>query len=81
MSWIRQYSDSEAEGLLARIYRDAIHRGGRVWGIVRIMGINPRMLRASMGFYASVMKSDNQLPARLRETLAVVVSRANDCHY
>lgn len=81
MAWIRQIPDDEAEGLLQKIYADAVKRGGRVWNIVRIMSQNPRTLRASMGFYRSVMHADSGLEPRLRETLAVVVSRANDCHY
>ncbi|RMH02806.1 MAG: hypothetical protein D6702_07870 [Planctomycetota bacterium] len=81
MAWIRQIPDDEADGLLARIYADAVARAGRVWNIVRVQGLNPRQLRASLGLYASVMRTDTSLPPRLCETLAVVVSRANGCHY
>ncbi len=81
MAWIRQIPDDEAEGLLQKIYADAVKRAGRVWNVVRIMGQNPRQLRASMGLYTSVMQADSCLEPRLRETLAVVVSRANGCHY
>ena len=81
MAWIRQIADEEAEGLLGAIYRDAIQRAGRVWNIVRLTGVNARQTRAHLGLYRSVMRADSALAPRVRETLAVVVSRANHCHY
>ena len=81
MAWIRQVGDEDAEGLLARIYQDAVARAGKVWNIVRLTGINPGQTRASLALYLSIMHRDSRLPPRLRETLAVVVSRANDCFY
>lgn len=81
MAWIRQIADEEAEGLLARIFRDALRRTGRVWNIVRLTGLNSGQTRAHLGVYRSVMHQDSALSGRVRETLAVVVSRANHCHY
>ncbi len=81
MAWIEQVGEEEARGLLARIYEDARRRAGRVWNILRVQSLNPPQLRASMGLYAAVMLRDSSLPRRLCETLAVVVSRANGCHY
>ncbi|MGB0684651.1 MAG: hypothetical protein ACPGQD_00465 [Planctomycetota bacterium] len=81
MAWIRQIADEEATGTLKKIFDDAYRRAGRVWNIVRLTGINPAQTRGHMSLYRSVMHQDSVLPPRLRETLAVVVSRANDCHY
>lgn len=81
VAWIRQTSDVEATGLIAKIFADARKRAGRVWNIVRLTSLNGRMTRAHLGLYQSVMLQDSELPRRVRETLAVVVSRANDCHY
>jgi alkylhydroperoxidase family enzyme len=81
MAWIRQIADEEAEGLLSRIFQDALRRAGRVWNIVRLTGVNAGQTRAHLGVYRAVMHQDSALAARLRETLAVVVSRANHCHY
>lgn len=79
--WIRQIADEEAEGLLARLYREARERAGRVWNIVRLTGINPRQTRAHLALYRAVMHQASELPRRVCETLAVVVSAANACHY
>ncbi|KAA3607181.1 MAG: hypothetical protein DWQ01_15890 [Planctomycetota bacterium] len=81
MAWIRQIADQEASGLLKKIYDDALRRAQRVWGIVRVQSLNAKQLRAGLGLYRSVMHQDSELQPRLRETLAVVVSRANHCHY
>lgn len=81
MAWIHQTSDAEATGLIAKIFEDARKRAGKVWNIVRLTSINGRMTRAHLGLYSSIMKADSSLSPRMRETLAVVVSRANDCHY
>lgn len=81
MAWIQLTDPEHASGLLARIYKGAIDRAGRVWNILRLQSPNPDQLRSSMMLYTSVMHKDSAIPPRLRETLAVVVSRANDCYY
>lgn len=81
MAWIHLTEPEHADGLLARIYQSAIERAGRVWNILRLQSPNPANLRANMVLYTSVMQKDSALTPRLRETLAVVVSRANDCYY
>jgi len=81
MAWIRLIGDDEATGRLARSYRAAIERAGRVFGIVRAMSPAPAVLDASMAFYSRVMFAPEGLTRRQREMLAVVTSRANDCHY
>ena len=82
MPWIRTLGAEEASGRLARTYRAAVERAGRVFGIVRTMSLHPAMLDASMALYAAIMKTDaGDLSGRQREMLATVVSRVNDCHY
>ena len=81
MPWIRTISPDEATGRLAKTYRAALQRAGRVFGIVRAMSLAPDVLDASMGLYQSVMFRADGLSRRQREMLAVVVSHANDCHY
>ncbi len=81
MAFIHQIEVEQADGLLKKIYDDAITRVGRVWNIVKLTGINPRATRAHLGLYASLMQRDSSLSQKMRETLAVVVSKANDCFY
>ncbi len=81
MAWIKQISDDEAEGQLARIFEAAIKRSGKVFNIVRLQSLNPSVLHAGMGLYMSAMFKDSPLSRAQREMLATVVSRANECHY
>jgi hypothetical protein len=39
------------------------------------------VLRASIALYQALMIEDGALPRWIHELLAVVVSRANNCHY
>lgn len=81
MAWIRTVAPEDARGLLAEVYAAAVRRAGRVYRILRAMSLAPRVLDASMGLYLAVMFGPGGLTRRQRELLAVVVSRANDCHY
>ena len=81
MTWIRTVAPGEAAGRLKELYDAAVARAGKVFGIVRVMSPNPRVLEASMGFYRAAMFGPSPLSRRQRELLAVVVSRANDCEY
>jgi alkylhydroperoxidase family enzyme len=81
MAWIRTISEKEATGLLARIYDAAVRRAGRVFNILKIQSNNPPALQASLDLYMAVMHGASPLSRAQREMLAVVVSKANECHY
>jgi len=81
MAWIRQVGDHEATGLLKELYEAALRRAGRVFNIVRVMGLNPPVLRDSMAFYISLMKGPSPLTRAQRELIATVVSAEVGCHY
>jgi alkylhydroperoxidase family enzyme len=81
MAWIHLPRVEEATGDLARLFRDAITRAGRVWNIVRIMSPNPRAMEASMSLYRVLMHGDSPLSRADRELLATVVSRKVGCVY
>lgn len=81
MAWIRTIAVEEASGRLKGLYDAAVRRAGRVFQIVRAMSLSPPILDASLAFYQRVMFARGGLARRQREMLAVVVSRANDCHY
>jgi len=81
MAHIRQIQNDAATGLLKRMFDEAMERAGRVWGIVRLMSLNPPVMDTSMGLYKAVMFGPSPLSRRQREMMATVVSRANDCFY
>jgi alkylhydroperoxidase family enzyme len=81
MPWIRTIGLDEATGYLKQQLEAAVKRAGRIWHIVGIMSLNPRVLRTSMDFYAAVMYGRSPLSRGQRELIAVVVSRVNHCRY
>jgi len=81
VAWIKLVGESDATGVLARIYDAAIKRAGKVFQILRVQSNNPDTLKASMNLYAAAMFGRSPLSRVQREMLAVVVSRANSCHY
>jgi len=80
MPWLRVIAPEEAQGPLREIYEAAVRRAGKVFHVVRAMSLAPAVLQASLELYRQVMFESPGLSRRRRELLAVVVSRANDCH-
>jgi uncharacterized peroxidase-related enzyme len=81
MPWIRQVEDGEARGLVRQVFDEARARAGRVWNIVRLMSLRPKVLRASMALYREIMFGESGLTRAERELVAVVVSATNGCFY
>ena len=81
MAYLRLVDEDEASGLLKDEYDAAVARAGKVFNIVKAMSLQPGVLRRSMELYREAMHGRSGLSRVERELLAVVVSRANDCHY
>ncbi len=81
MAWIKTIADEEAHGPLQQLFDAAQRRAGRVFNIVRVQSLNPPVLRAGIGLYQAIMLGPSALSRGLRELLAVVVSRTNECRY
>ncbi len=81
MPWIRQIPIEDATGLLKEELDAAMRRAGRVWHIVHIMSLNPRVLKSSMELYKVLMFGPSPLSRVQREMLATVVSAEVGCHY
>ena len=81
MAYLRLVDEDEASGLLKDEYDAAVGRAGKVFNIVKAMSLRPGVLRRSMELYREAMHGRSGLSRVERELLAVVVSRANDCHY
>lgn len=81
MAWIETIDYEGSTGLLREEYDEGIRRAGRIYNIVKIMGLQPRHLRASMNLYTALMHGPSRLTRAQREMIAVVVSRTNQCHY
>lgn len=81
MAFIQIVQPDQADGLLKKIYEAAVKRAGRVFQILRVMSLNPPVLRDSMTMYQTIMMGNSEISRAQREMLAVVVSFENECHY
>ena len=81
MAYLRLIDVDEATGRLKQEYEAALDRAGKVFNIVKAMSLRPAVLERSIDLYKEVMHEPSGLSRQERELLAVVVSRANDCHY
>ncbi|MBI5849939.1 MAG: carboxymuconolactone decarboxylase family protein [Planctomycetes bacterium] len=82
MAYISTVADDDARGRLAKLYDAARARAGRVYGIVRLMSLDPAILDASMTLYqATITSPRSPLPRWFRELIAVRVSSTNHCSY
>ena len=82
MTWIKTIAPEQATGLLKQLYDAAVRRAGRVYNVIRLQSLRPKVLRASTQLYMELMHSpEGGLTRAQREMIATVVSRANGCHY
>ena len=81
MAWIEQVDEKGATGLLEKIYGDASKRAGKVFKILKVQSVNPSTLRAGVGLYTQAMHAESPISRALREMIATVVSKTNECHY
>ena len=82
MTRIRTIDPDDATGLLARLYREAIDRTGKIFNVLRCQSVRPEVLEASTALYREVMHSERSPLSRAqREMIATAVSRANECFY
>lgn len=78
--WIRRVGPEAAEGELAEAYRE-ISGGRRLAHIMEIQTLHPQSLRDHYRLYRTSMYGRSPLSRAERESIAVVVSTANDCFY
>jgi len=81
MAWITTVEPDEATGELRTEYDAAVRRAGKVFNILKVQGLNPAALHASMELYLATMYGPSGLSRGERELLATVVSWANHCFY
>ncbi len=81
MAYIKVIEEQDAQGGLAREYDKARRRSGRLYNVLQVQGLKPAALRDAVRLYITVMHGASELTRAERETLAVVVSAANECHY
>jgi alkylhydroperoxidase family enzyme len=81
-AWIEVIPESEAEGELAELYDELRSRvTGRVDHVMMIHSLHPRSMRDHEQLYRTLMYGPGGLSRAERETIGVVTSALNRCHY
>jgi alkylhydroperoxidase family enzyme len=82
MAWIDVPDDRSWEGELGEFGRKiADPEYGRVDNILAIHGLDVGSMRAHQLLYEQAMRGTRDLRKVDREMVALIVSKANDCHY
>ena len=81
MAWIDVIGPEGARGDLAELYGRIAAPDGSVDNILAIHSLHPAGGAAHLALYRAVMRGTPGLPKVDRELIALVVSRANGCHY
>lgn len=80
-AWIETIPPSEADGELADVYRRIGGRSGAVAHILSCESLHPEGMRDHYALYRTLMFGKGALSRAERESIAVVVSAVNGCHY
>ncbi len=82
MAFIEVISPQQAEGRLAKIYKQIQAPDGQVDNVLQIHSLRPPTLQGHMAIYKAVLHhSGNPLPEWYLEAVGVLVSRLNGCTY
>ncbi|MEX1001635.1 MAG: peroxidase-related enzyme [Crocinitomicaceae bacterium] len=81
MPLIEVIQPEEAEGELKEIYDALIQSRGKIAEVHKIQSLNPKSIVNHMDLYMTLMYGQSPLKRVLREMIAVVVSKANECEY
>lgn len=71
----------DATGELKEIYDDLVKSRGKIAEVHKIQSLNPKSIVNHMDLYMTLMYGQSPIKRVLREMIAVVVSKANECEY
>jgi uncharacterized peroxidase-related enzyme len=81
MAWIKTINEEEAESTL-KVYYDAFRAPwGGVDNIVKVQGLAPKLLKAHMDFYRTLVYGSSPLTRIQREMIAIVIAQTINCQY
>jgi len=81
MAFIEIISPENADGELKEVYDEVSKSRGQVAEVLRLHSLNPKSLTAHVDLYMCIMFGKSPLKRKVREMIAVVVSKANNCVY
>ena len=81
MPIIEVIQHEDATGELKEVYDHLVNTRGKLAEVHKIQSLNPESIMRHMDLYMTLLYGKSPLKRVLREMIAVVVSRANECQY
>lgn len=81
MSWIKIIDVESASGALKESYRKLLDKRGKVSNIMSVQSLDAKAMEHHLDLYTHLMFKRSGLSRAERESIAVVVSAANNCAY
>jgi uncharacterized peroxidase-related enzyme len=81
MAWIEVIDKDEASGELAETYDELARKRGKIANIMKVHSLNPEAMKRHLDLYMHLLFGKSGLSRAERESIAVVVSAANNCAY
>lgn len=81
MPYLRTIPPEKSEGELKTVYQKVKEQRGAIANVYQIHSLLPRTLEPHLNLYLGLMFDPSTLTRQERETIAVAVSRANECTY
>jgi uncharacterized peroxidase-related enzyme len=82
MAFIKVVSPQQAQGRLAKLFKQIQAPDGQVDNVLQIHSLRPHTLQGHMAIYKAVLHhTGNQVPEWYLEAIGVLVSRLNGCIY
>jgi uncharacterized peroxidase-related enzyme len=81
MPIIETIQPEDATGELKEIYDELIQSRGKIAEVHKIQSLNPKSIVNHMDLYLTLLYGKSPLKRVIREIIAVVVSKANQCEY
>jgi len=81
MSWISTTAPESAKGTLKGVYERILNEGIRLSNVLKVHSLFPEAMLSNLELYEILMYGSDELSRADCESLAVVVSAANNCPY
>ncbi|MGM0608899.1 MAG: peroxidase-related enzyme [Candidatus Muiribacteriota bacterium] len=81
MSFIKEISPGDAQGLLKDIYREIGGKRGKVSNIMKVQSLAPKAMKSHLDLYMDLLYGKSKLKRSERELVATAVSNENKCAY
>lgn len=81
MSRIPVVEENQAEGMIREVYAGMKSQMGVVPNVIKVFSTWPELFEANMKMFQTIMTSETKLPRAIKEMIAALTSKLNQCGY